>query len=195
MPDHIDAVKLFEHSRLIVGMVLSLALARLLNGISKFVQHPKNTSIYLVHFGWVIVILLFLIHFWWWEFKLITVQHWTFEAYFLVILYAIVFFLMCAILFPDRMDEYTGFEDYFQSRHIWFFALFASTFVIDIFDTILKGMAHYNSLGIEYPIRNACFIGLSIAAMFINNKKFQLGYVALALIYEVSYILRLFHTQ
>jgi hypothetical protein len=56
---------LFAHVRLIVGMVISLAMARLLNGIAKFVQHPKKIKIYPVHMGWVLTLLLFLIHFWW----------------------------------------------------------------------------------------------------------------------------------
>lgn len=191
---HIDAIKLFEHCRLIVGMVLSLALARLLNGLAKFVQHPKKVRIYPIHLGWVFVILLFVIHFWWWEFKLYTVQ-WTFEAYLLVISYAINFFLMCSILFPDQMDEYDGYEDYFKSRHSWFFGLFALSFFIDFFDTLLKGADHYNSLGIEYTVRNIVFIILSIVAMFNNNRYFHNIFVVVALVYEAVFIFRAFHTQ
>jgi hypothetical protein len=193
--EHFETVKIFEHCRLIVGMVLSLALARLLNGIARFVQHPKKVQIYSVHLGWVFTILIFLVHFWWWEFKLVAITQWTFEAYLLVIVYAIIYFLLCALLFPDQMDEYTGFEDYFTSRRKWFFGIFALTFAIDVIDTMLKGEAHFHSLGIEYPIRIAGFIALSIAAMFIPNARFQKGFVLVSLLYELSFIFRLFHTQ
>lgn len=193
--EHIETVKIFEHCRLIVGFVLSLSLARLLNGIARFVQHPKKVRIYSVHLCWVFTILLFLIHFWWWEFRLISVRQWTFEAYLLVIVYAIIYFLLCALLFPDQMDEYTGFEDYFTSRRKWFFGIFALSFATDIFDTVLKGQAHLQALGPEYPIRIVTFIALSIVAMFTANLKFHKAFVTISLIYEVIFIFRLYHTQ
>ncbi|MBX9572613.1 MAG: hypothetical protein K2X77_27205 [Candidatus Obscuribacterales bacterium] len=193
--DHTITIKLFEHCRLIVGMVISLAVARLLNGLARFVQHPKKVKVYPTHIGWVFAILLMLLHFWWWEFKLINVTQWTFEAYTLVVLYAVVFLLLSSLLFPDQMDEYSGFEDYFVSRRKWFFGIFALSFVIDLADTALKGMTYFHSLGIEYPIRNAVYISFCIAAMFVKNKYFQIGFVLLSLIYQLSYIFRLYHTQ
>ncbi|MFA6211320.1 MAG: hypothetical protein WC714_17935 [Candidatus Obscuribacterales bacterium] len=192
--EHMEAVKLFEHCRLIIGMILSLAIARLLSGLARFVQHPKKVKIYPVHLCWVFAILLHLIHFWWWEFKLIAVQNWTFEAYLLLILYAITIFLLCSLLFPDDMQEYAGYEEYFLSRRKWFFGLFAFNFVIDLADTALKGAHHFQSLGWEYPLRNTCYIILCFVAMYSDNRKFQLGFVLLSLIYELSYIFRLFHT-
>ncbi len=193
--DHIvGSVKVFEHLRLIVGMVLSLSVARLLNGVAKIVAHPKKIPIYSVHLGWVLAMLLFLIHFWWWEFKLSMVQQWTFEAYLLVVLYAVVFFLLCSLLFPDQMDDYTGFQDYFMSRRKWFFGILALSFILDIADTALKGMAYFNSLGLEYPIRSVVYIGLCVAAMFVSNPRFHLGFVTASLVYQLSFILRLYHT-
>ena len=109
MDQHVDPVKIYEHCRLILGMVLSLAVARMLNGIARFVQHPKKVKIFPLHLAWVFAILLHLIHFWWWEFRLIYVQEWTFEVYFMLIVYAIDIFLLCALLFPDDMSEYSGF--------------------------------------------------------------------------------------
>lgn len=189
-----ESFEVFQHIRLVVGMVVGLGVARLLNGLARFVQHPKKMKVYLVHMGWAIALLLFLVHFWWWEFNLAGIEQWTFEAYLLVVCYAIVFFLMCSMLFPDSMDEYSGFEDYFISRRKWFFSLFALSFVIDVADTSLKGMTYFNGLGIEYPIRNITYIALCIAAMFIRSNRFQLAFVAASLIYQFSYIFRLYHT-
>lgn len=193
--DHATTIKLFEHCRLIVGMVLSLTVARLLNGLARFVQHPKKVKVYGIHIGWVFGILVMLIHFWWWEFKLINVTEWTFEAYTLIILYAIVFFLLSSLLFPDQMDEYTGFEDYFMSRRKWFFGIFGLSFIIDFADTAIKGMTYFHSLGIEYPIRNATYITCCIIAMFTRNKYYHITFVSLHMLYQLSYIFRLYHTQ
>ena len=185
---------LFQHIRLIVGMVLSLSLARLLNGIAKFVQHPTKIKIYPVHMGWVLTLLLYVIHFWWWEFRLQEIHSWTFESYLLVVSFAISFFLLSTLLFPDDISEYQGYEDYFGSRQRWFFGLLAISFIIDMFDGLIKGTAYIASLGPEFPIRNVVSIILCIIAMFVKNKNFQLGFVICTLLYELSWIFRLYHT-
>jgi hypothetical protein len=194
MNEHTEIVKVFEHCRLIMGMVLSLAVARLLNGLARFIQHPKKMRIFSVHLCWVFAILLHLIHFWWWEFRLIHVERWTFEIYLMLISYSISIFLLCALLFPDDMGEYSGFEDYFMSRRKWFFGIFGASFLIDLADTALKGQAHFESLGWEYPLRCAAYIVMCIVGMLSPNKKLHLAFVLIALVYELSYIFRLFDT-
>lgn len=193
--DTATLIKLFEHCRLIIGMVVSLAIARLLNGLAKFVQHPRKVRVYSVHLCWVFCTLLLIIHFWWWEFKLrVLLQAWTFEAYLFVISYAITFFMLCALLFPDQMEEYKGFEDYFISRRFWFFGILGFAFIMDIIDTSLKGAAYFSNLGLEYLLRNSFFIIFSVLAMFVVNRRFQLFFAISALIYEITFIFRLFHT-
>ena len=57
-----------------------------------------------------------IVHFWWYEFGLSNITTWTFELYFFVLLYAMLFVAVASLLFPDKMDEYASFGDYFQSR-------------------------------------------------------------------------------
>lgn len=185
---------LFQHIRLIVGMIMSLALARLLNGSARFIQHPTKVKVYPVHIGWVFTLLLFLVHFWWWEFRLEDIQNWTFETYLLIVSYVISFFLLSTLLFPDDMSEYAGFEDYFKSRRKWFFAILAVTFVLDTFDGLVKGPSYIAHLGLEFPWRNVVSVVLCVAAMFIRSEAFQIGFVAVTLLYELSWIFRLYHT-
>jgi hypothetical protein len=189
LPVHLDQ---FVHIRIIVGMVLGLSLSRLVTGLARFVQHPKRDPIYLIHLGWVLFLLLAIIHFWWYEFGLSTIEQWTFQLYFFVILYAILFALISSLLFPDHMDEYSGYEDYFQSRRRWFYGLLTLTFLVDLIDTAIKGSAHFQSLGLEYPIKQAAYAACSIAAIFIASKRYQALFVTVGLLYQASWILRLF---
>jgi hypothetical protein len=55
--------------------------------------------------------LLTITHFWWFEFRLSSLR-WTFEIYLFLVLYAAIFAVLAALLFPDRIDDYKGFEDY-----------------------------------------------------------------------------------
>jgi hypothetical protein len=186
---------LYPHVRILISMIVSLAIAQLLKGLAAFVQHPKLRHVSFLHLGWVFSVLLSVIHFWWWEFRLSSIQHWSFGIYFFIISYAILFFLLSTLLFPDSMEEYSGFQDYFLSKRKWFFGLLALTFIFDVIDTALKGSIYLHSFGIEYPVRIAVYIVLCIVAMFVANRRFQLAFVSASLLYQLSWILRLYGTQ
>ena len=140
---------IYLHVRVMIGIIVGLSVARLLTGMSRFIQHPKREHVYLVHLGWAIAILLSVVHFWWWEFRLQEIADWYFEEYACVLFYAILFFLLSTILFPDKLDEYKGFKDYFISRKRWFFGILALTFMVDVWDTLLKGNEYAAALGMN----------------------------------------------
>ncbi|PRD44171.1 hypothetical protein C5748_06065 [Phyllobacterium phragmitis] len=181
--------EVFAHVRIIIGIVLGLCISRLLTGFARFVQHPARQIIYPVHLAWVAFMFLAVVHFWWFEFYLHRIQTWDFETYFYIIIYASLYFLACTLLFPDHMEEYTGYRDYFMSRRKWFFSLLALIFIVDIGDTVLKGWKHYHSFGAEYPLRTAAFVLGSIAAIFTSNQRFHALFVTLMLVYEVAFIM------
>jgi len=101
---------------MIIGMVIGLSVTRLLTGLVRIIQHHKQTQIYAVHIGWVLTLLLMLMHFWWWKLWLIELPVWTFETYLFLILYAILLFFLCAFLFPDSVNDCTGYVDFFIFR-------------------------------------------------------------------------------
>jgi ABC-type glycerol-3-phosphate transport system permease component len=119
---------IFTHVRTIISIIVGLSIGRLLTGLARFVQHPRQQKIYPVHLVWTFFMLVYVIHFWWWEFRLAGVQ-WTFVLYCFAAFYASVFFFLCTMLFPDTMYEYKGFADYFMSRRRWFFGILIGTFL------------------------------------------------------------------
>jgi hypothetical protein len=183
----------FDHIKTILAIILGLSITHLLKGVVKFVQHPKKGKPYWVHLLWCIYVLLLIIHFWWWESHLRTITSWNFEIYFFLICYISVYYFICSILLPEDLQEYNGFFDYFYSRKKWFFGFLALSFALDFVDTLIKGkeyyLAHYNW---EYPVRNLSHIVLCIIAINTNNKKFHSVLVVLFMLYELSYIYRLF---
>ena len=183
----------FFHVRVIIGMVTGLSVARLLNGLARFVQHPKREYIYSVHLAWVFFLLLAVVHFWWFEFALVKITRWTFELYFFVICYAALYFFICAILFPDNLDEYPGFKAYFHSRRTWFYGLLAALFAVDMIDSALKGDEHFRALGIEYQIRQACLITMSLIGTRVANDRYHQAFVIIALAAEVWWIVSEFN--
>lgn len=175
-------------------MVIGLAVARLLTGVARILQDPRQVPLDPIHLGWVASMLLLLIHFWWWEFSLYGVTEWTFSKYLFVIFYAVLLFLISAFLFPDSMANYSGYGHFFFARRAWFFGLLATSFAFDVVDTILKGEAHYAHFGLEYEIRTVSLILACIVAACWSNRLFHAVFVAVLLLYQVSWIARLYAT-
>jgi hypothetical protein len=183
----------FFHIRMVLSIIMSLSIAHLLKGAVKIVEHPTKNRPYPIHLLWALYIFIMLIHFWWWEIHLSIIKDWTFFKYFFVVAYIIMYYVLCTLLFPDDMSEYGSFENYFYSRKNWFFGLLALTFVIDIFDTLLKGKDYTHRLMWEYPVRNTLHFVLCFVAMKASNRKFHFVLVILFIVYELSWILRLYN--
>lgn len=182
--------ELFPHIRIVIGMVIGLAIARLLSGVARLIQHPKRYRLSAIHLLWVFSLLVELALFWWWEFALSRLPSLSFGTFIFLILYAVTLFLLCALLFPEDLDEYADYEDYFLNRRRWFFALFALTFVLDVVDTALKGPARWDHYSADYLVQVPFGLGLCLVASLWANKRLQLAMVLLHLAYQAYWMAR-----
>ncbi|MCS6759011.1 MAG: hypothetical protein MO852_08300 [Candidatus Devosia euplotis] len=185
--------QIFPHIRIVMGMVIGLGMTRLLLGAAGLVQHPRSARLSSIHLLWAGLILLELIHFWWRRFALLHLDSRTFGVFFLIA-YTIVLFLLAALLFFDNLAEYAGYEDFFLRRRHWFFGLFATSFVFDLIDSLLKGQAHWDRFGIEYYIHVPVGAALCGFAIWTASRRAHLTLVNLHLLYQLSWIFRLFNT-
>lgn len=187
------ASEFFPHVRIVMGMVIGLGVTRILLGVAGLVQHPDRAKLSLLHLLWASSILLELIFFWWWEFELYALEQWSFGAFFFIILYAVTLFLLAALLFPDRLDDYDGYEDFFIKRRNWFFGVFAATFLLDIIDTLIKGAPYFDSLlDIGYIVQVPIGIALCLVAIWTDNRRYHLALVLIYLAYQAYWITQLF---
>ena len=185
----------FEYIKSVISIILGLSLARLLQNAVKLVQHPGRTKPYWVHLLWSLYIFLVLVHFWWWEYNLKKIGTWSFETYFFLIIYITTYFTLCALLWPDDVKDYgERWDAYFYSRKKWFFAVLAFSFIADVGDTFLKGKGYFLQYTVEYPIRTGLHFALCIVAMYVSSRRFHAALVILFILYELTYIVRLFNT-
>lgn len=194
MQDTVSGAEAFPHIRIVMGMVVGLGVTRLLTGVARIMQHPRQVPVYWVHLAWVASVLLMLVHFWWWQFGLYGIATWTFETYLFVIAYAVLLFLLSAFLFPDSMADYSGYEQFYFARRGWFFGLLAATYGFDVVDTLIKGEAHFARFGDEYIIRTPVLMAACLVASFSTSRTYHGVFVVVALTYQISWILRLFDT-
>jgi hypothetical protein len=182
----------FIHVRMVLGMVVSLAIARLLSGFARFVQHPGRLKVYWIHMLWAAHVLIMLIHFWWWEFALSHIGPWHFGQFAFLIVYSATLYLLCAMLFPDDIAEYKGYGDYFMQRRRWFFGILALVVVLDVIDTWMKGLPHLRAQGLEYGLHTAVVLLLCAVAASTTQRRFHACFVGASLVYQASWIYRLY---
>ena len=189
------ATELFPHIRIVMGMVVGLGITRLLMGVAGLIQHPDRARLSAIHLLWALSVLIELVLFWWWEFALYEISDWSFGIFAFLIGYAVLLFLMAALLFPDKLDDYDGYEDFFLKRRKWFFGVFALTFLFDIVDTLIKGEPYLDTLGLDYLIQVPIGLALCAIAVWTADRRYHLGLVLVHLVYQAWWIWILFYTH
>lgn len=187
--------ELFPHVRIVLGMVIGLGITRMLAGVAGFIQHPGRYKVSLLHMLWAVSILVELILFWWWEFGLSRIDRWTFGIFIFVIGYAVVLYLLAALLFPDNIAEYGGYEDFFLKRRHWFFAILGTTFVFDVIDTLIKGTDYFTRLSVDYLVQVPIGLALCIVGWISANRNVQIAVALVHLTYQAYWIVRVYNTM
>ena len=95
----------------------------------------------------------------------------------------------CALLFPSDMDDYAGFEDFFISRRGWFFGLLATSNIIDLYDTWLKGAEHFDNAGTPYLVLTVANFSAAVIAAITPNRTYHAFLAIAALAYQVQWAL------
>lgn len=101
-------MEMYQHVRVLFTIILGLGVSRLLTGVARIVQHPKQYRVYWVHLLGALFVFLYLINFWWWEYRLHAIQQRTFPLYFFIAMYAVVLFLLCCCFFQKRWATTTA---------------------------------------------------------------------------------------
>jgi hypothetical protein len=185
-------MEIYQHSKVITGILVGFALTHLLKGVARLVQHPGRVAVYWVHLVWVVFAFFYVISFWWWEFGLERLTSWSFPLYVFVALYGVLLYLFCALLFPDDLAGYDGYRNYFYSLRRWLFGVMAALSVADFVDSTIKGREHLRLLGSEYDEIQVASLIFSIIAMQTTNARFHAAFAITSTLYQGFYNLRLF---
>jgi hypothetical protein len=183
---------MFDYVMVLASVIIGLGITHLLQGVGQIVQHPGREKTYWVHLLWVAATFLRAIFWWWFEYRLSKTAEWTFTLYVFVLAYAFLIYLWCALLFPRDLEGYDGFKDYFYSRRRWFFGLVLAGQIVDVADTLLKGIDHFRSLGPSYLIGIVTLSVLLLIAMRTRSERFHGALAIFAVIYLIAYPLLIF---
>jgi hypothetical protein len=188
-------MEFFNYVMVLASVIIGLAVTHLLQGVARLIQHPDRKKLYWVHLLWVALMFLNALFLWWWEYQLSRTQHWTFELYVFVLTFAVVLYLICAVLVPSELAGYADYRAYYYSRRRWIFGLLLLFSLMDFADTAFKGTAHLASLGWPYLAAVVTRSVLLLAAMKIRNSKFHAFVVILFIAQLMVLAFRSFHTM
>jgi len=143
----------FEYIMVLTSIIIGLGIAHILLGIGGIVDRLvdphsriRTSSAYV---AWLANVFVWLVAWWWWEFRFgEIVVTWSVGLYFFLITYAVVLFLLAAILVPKSWDGVDDLGAFFVERRVWFYAAYLLAIGFDILDAYLKdGFDYIASLG------------------------------------------------
>jgi hypothetical protein len=105
-----------------------------------------------------------------------------------VVIYALLLYLLCALIFPENLDENESYRSYFYYRRNWFFGVLAAVYVVDYLDTWIKGADYLHSFGAVFPLRNAGYVVASLVAMKTDKAWYHAVFAMAGLLFQLYWI-------
>jgi hypothetical protein len=170
---------LFEYLGVLISVVMGLGITHLLMGVTKVVQHRDTVRVYWVHTVWTLNVLVYILVIWWGMFWWSSLDEWSFFQFLFVTLYAIVLFLLAAVLYPWDIPADMDFEEYFYKNRIWFFGLLALAWGIDVPETTMKAEMGLRGLPQAYFVFIAVLMSLILIGVFTRSRRYH-AFLALA---------------
>jgi F0F1-type ATP synthase assembly protein I len=164
--------------RLISGMILGLTVGKLLSGLAKFVQHPHEYQMNILHGLWIFFIFGAITVFWWGEAQSFAAVQWTYPLYLFQIAYCASYLFITAVLLPDEVTAADGVENHYQyfiARRHWFFGALIFSHLLDLFNTAIKfGLDDY-PLTAPFFVFHGLLFGLLILALVSPRRAVQIA--------------------
>lgn len=152
---------MFSYLGVLISVILGLALTHLLVGLSKMIQLRKSVKVYWVQLIWVTNVILYVLALWWGMFWWNKLQVWPIEEFLFIMAYSIVIFMLASLLFPWDFEAGLDCEQYFFANKSWFFGTYLIATLLDIPETLQKGVSHLRDVPSQYFV----FIPVSLAIL------------------------------
>jgi len=185
----------FVHIRIVLGIILGLSLTHLIKGSISFIQHPGSKKIYIIHILWVVYVFITIIHFWWREFALKNITEWEFFDYLYIICYFVLYYSICAILYPEDLKDFKDYKAYFYSRKNWFFGALSLCYLADFLDIVVKGTDYFYVDSSMHKIRLFSHLFLCLLAIKFKNPKYHLFMVIGFISFELWFIFKYYFVE
>lgn len=182
----------FEHLSVLVSIVVGVSVSQLLFGLGQLVRRGGTYRIDPLYLLSNVIILLVLVDSWWAAFSWHDVPGWSYRRTWFVMLNPLLVTMAAQLLPPDWEERPVDFHKTYYRNHRLIFALLAFYPLIDMLDSRLKGLAHFKSLGVGYPVTCSSMAVLCAAAAFAKSRKIQSICLVGVLLILLSFVFEVF---
>ena len=172
----------FEYVSVIVAVVAGLAIVHLLRGIARFFDARGKWTPYWVHLLWTWNVFYSLIVFWWFTWVFRDLTGWNLFAFLFILLFALVRYLQCVVLFPTETGSTDFRQIYFENRKP-FFTFEIIALWLALADVVLKdrlGVADYGAVLLPQAIVSVFATAMLLIARHSTNRRFHAVYAVFA---------------
>jgi hypothetical protein len=163
----------FDYFAVLISVILGLALIHPLRGLAKLIQMRHEITHYWVHIVWTFNVIIYVLGIWWGMFWWRGLQEMTVQWFFFLIVYAILQFMWAAMLYPPEFSRGMDFQNYFLSNKYWFFGIQLAVVLMDIPETLVKGVEHLRPVPKEYPFLISALFVISVVALLSSKRRVQ----------------------
>jgi hypothetical protein len=183
----------FEYLSVLISIILALGMTRVLAGVGEMLQARRHRRIYWVHVIWIVNLFIYLVVAWWIFYRWRNQQKWTFLLFVFVLISPTILYLASMLLFPreSSVDELVDYKTHYYANHRAFFVIFSLFTVVDVADTLLKGIPHFLELGKPYIISSVLYFSGMVTAAITQNERYHQFYAIFFLVQTIviSFIL------
>ena len=165
----------FEYIAVLVSVIAGLGIVHLLSGITRFLSTKGPWKPYWVHLLWTWNVFHFIVFYWWFFWRWSAISDWQLLLFLFILVYAVLLYMLCAILFPPNEKKTDFREIYYQNRK-YFFGLWVLIMLIDIGDTQLKIYHGLSGFGSYHIFMYLALITGSILAARSSNHRFHIAW-------------------
>jgi hypothetical protein len=186
----------FEYLSVLISIILALGMTRVLAGVAEMLQAPTYRGIYWVHVIWIVNLFVYLVIAWWIFYRWRNQQEWTFFLFVFVLISPTILYLAAMLLFPRESSagESIDYKAHYYANHRAFFILFSMFTVVDIFDSLLKGVPHFLELGTQYIVSSSLYFTGEMIAAITRHERYHQFYAIFFLVQTVVISFTLIHT-
>ena len=166
----------FEFIAVLVSIITGLGVVRLLSGLAQFLS--RNRRSYWVHLFWTWNVFHFIVFFWWFFWRWSTISEWNLLLFLFVLVYSVVMYLLCALLYPTGEGR-TNFEEIYYEKRTWFFGLWVLVMIIDIVDTNWKMYYGMSGFGLFLVTVWGLILAGSLIAARTANRYFHAAWAVI----------------
>lgn len=160
----------FEFIAVLVSVVTGLGIVRLLSGVARILN--EGIKPYWIHLLWTWNVFHFIVFFWWFFWRWSAITEWNFLLFIFVLIYAVVMYLMCALLYPTE-EGALDFEELFYKKRKWFFSFWIVAMIVDVIDTSWKSHFGLSGFGLFLATVWGLIITGSLVAAITANRKYH----------------------